>query len=171
MQSTRTLQPGEETPDGEPKRYLNDAGYARLRWLVGPQQYVEVYEHRLVAGLPPAEMDVHHRNRVRDDNRPENLVVLTRSEHALLHQREDAEKYAAALSARGGHRSAEAQRKAQRAERRRSAIRLRAEKMRTLYESGMTTTELGEMFGLDASNVSIHLRRIGTVMRPFSRWA
>ena len=29
--------------------------------------------------------DVHHINEVRDDNRPENLMVLTRSEHMRLH--------------------------------------------------------------------------------------
>jgi hypothetical protein len=51
-----------------------------------------VLEHILVAeakiGRPlRADECVHHRNGVRDDNRPENLEVLTRSEHARLHNK------------------------------------------------------------------------------------
>lgn len=168
--SVRALRHGDAIPKGEPRRYLNDAGYIRLRWLVGVDEYVEAYEHRVVMGLPPEDLEVHHKNRRRDDNRPKNLLLLTKSEHALLHQREDAEKHAATLRARGGYRSVAAFEKATRAEARRAAIRERAEQMRELYESGMATTEIGKRVGLDASNVSIHLRRIGTEMRPFSRW-
>lgn len=53
-----------------------------------------VYEHRLVAeqmigrDLVPGEI-VHHKNRKRWDNRPENLEVLTKEEHGLLHATED----------------------------------------------------------------------------------
>ncbi len=54
-----------------------------------------VYEHRLVVEqligrlLAPVEV-VHHRNRVRDDNRPENLQLMeSQAEHVRLHHRED----------------------------------------------------------------------------------
>ena len=51
-----------------------------------------VFEHRLVAeemiGRPIADgEEVHHRNEVRDDNRPENLEVISKSDHMSHHAR------------------------------------------------------------------------------------
>lgn len=50
--------------------------------------------HRLVAAafidqsvLDNKDCVVHHKNRVRDDNRLENLEVLSKSEHSILHNR------------------------------------------------------------------------------------
>ena len=79
----RTLRADEPVPVGEPRRYKNGSGYVRLRWKVGPQQYVETYEHRLIAGLPAGE--VHHRDHTRDNNDPANLQVLTKHAHAEHH--------------------------------------------------------------------------------------
>lgn len=52
---------------------------------------VTVYEHQLVALLVDDPSDVfdeethvHHRNRIRLDNRPSNLELLDGSEHAAL---------------------------------------------------------------------------------------
>lgn len=53
-----------------------------------------VYEHRLVAaeqlGRPLRRGEVvHHRNGIKTDNRPENLEVLSRWEHAVEHRSRD----------------------------------------------------------------------------------
>lgn len=78
--------PGEHVPASEPKRYRNSQGYVRLRWKLGPYHYVECYEHRVVDGVALASgVERHHVNRIRDDNRPENLQTLTPSEHEREH--------------------------------------------------------------------------------------
>ncbi len=75
-------------------RYLDKDGYIRLRgdtWKLHPR-YTSggVYEHIVIAEsglgrqLKPDE-EVHHRNRKRDDNRPENLEVLDGKVHSSLH--------------------------------------------------------------------------------------
>lgn len=83
--TTRTLKPGEPIPEGSPGRYLSDRGYVRLRWRVAPSTYIEVYEHRLNAGLPEPHLHVHHINGYKNDNRPSNLLVLTATDHQKLH--------------------------------------------------------------------------------------
>lgn len=167
----RTLTHGDVIPQGQPRRYQNAAGYVRLRWLVAVDEYVEVYEHRLVAGMPDADLHVHHLNRDRADNRRDNLLVLSAAEHGLLHAREDRGEYDRRLAERGGYRSREAQTKADRAASRRAAIHDRALRMREMYDAGSSTTEVGASFGIHNSRVSVHLRRVGTSMRPFDRWA
>ena len=68
-------------------------GYIRIQvgkghHLADPNGYA--YEHRVVAErmigrrLEPWE-EVHHLNHVRSDNRPENLLVLSGTDHAALH--------------------------------------------------------------------------------------
>lgn len=58
-----------------------DRGYVR-HWSNGRLEY----EHRLVKGAVKGDgLTVHHENEVKDDNRPENLVMMTRAAHTLLH--------------------------------------------------------------------------------------
>lgn len=66
-------------------------GYEVWMHSVDGVQY-SVRVHRLVAvakcGIEAVKnMDVHHKNGVRWDNRPENLDIMTRSEHMSLHHK------------------------------------------------------------------------------------
>jgi hypothetical protein len=88
----RQLKSGDAVPADRPRRYSSDHGYIRLRWKVGPQQYVETYEHRVVDGFVTRAEHVHHKNRIRHDNRPENLEHLTADEHREEHRAESLER-------------------------------------------------------------------------------
>jgi len=164
--SIRTLGINEPLPDGEPRRYLNAAGYVRLRWRVGPQQYVEDYEHRVNAGRPAPWLDVHHINGIKDDNRPENLLVLAREDHAVLHGEQLRRSRPTGPDRFGGYRSREAQEKAKRRKAREASVRARATQMRRMYEAGATTIQIARAMNLNAGTVSRHLRAVGTLMRP-----
>jgi AraC-like DNA-binding protein len=88
-QVIRLPRPGERPPAGV-KRYKNANGYIRLRWLASPSEFVECYEHRWVAGVVHRpEVQVHHRNHIKDDNRPENLEIVSPSDHSKHHARID----------------------------------------------------------------------------------
>lgn len=84
----RQLCPGEAVPTTSPRRYRTSQGYIRLRWKVGIRGYVETYEHRVLDGRVTTAEHVHHKNRDKTDNRPENLEHLTADEHAAEHGQE-----------------------------------------------------------------------------------
>lgn len=139
----RSLRPGDPIPSGIPRRYKNASGYIRLRWLVGTQEYVEAYEHRVVVGNP-AGMHVHHIDRDKSNNNPSNLQVIDATQHGHTHARRvRRRKRNARRNLRGFDRSEAAR----------------------LYAKGMGTVAIGELLGVDPSNISRGLRAHGVKMR------
>lgn len=78
----------------EPSIYFSETGYLTCRRRVNGERYA-FRIHRLVAVAEygydaVVGNDVHHKNGHPADNRPENLELIERSEHAELHhERED----------------------------------------------------------------------------------
>lgn len=93
-QQIRRLRDDEPIPSAVPKR-CKARGYIVLRWKVGVRSYVEILEHRYVAGRHMPH--VHHKNHDKTDNSPDNLQPLTTldhgAEHATVNFAEAAELY------------------------------------------------------------------------------
>jgi len=82
----RTKTPNRPRPKGD--RWTDNRGYVRVRVGYGKQSWA--YEHRVVMaatlGRPLlSSEDVHHINEDKQDNRPENLEVVSRSAHTAHH--------------------------------------------------------------------------------------
>lgn len=160
----RQLQADDLVPDGDPRRYRDGRGYIRLRWLVEARTYVEVYEHRLVMGLPNAE--VHHENEDKGDNAAGNLVALTKAEHARTHQRH---RPGVATGLDAGRlpfgRAWEAAHKASRRMEREAVADAFWAAVAADYLGGTDTPELALKYGRDTSVISRQLRSRGVEMR------
>lgn len=77
---------GESNPAWKGGRFIDEKGYVRI--YIGNKQYKT--EHRVVVeqylGRTLAKDEhVHHKNGYRNDNRLENLEILSRQEHGKLH--------------------------------------------------------------------------------------
>ena len=73
-------------------RTLAGNGYWMVRCPIHPHANNKgyVFEHRLIAEsmlgrIIPMSYNVHHINGIVDDNRPENLMVMTQKEHSRFH--------------------------------------------------------------------------------------
>lgn len=89
-----TRRTGEQSPNWQNGFTISTHGYKHI--LTSDPNRTNRYEpeHRLVMakvlGRPlTSDEVVHHINRDKTDNRPENLQVLSRQEHAALHAAED----------------------------------------------------------------------------------
>lgn len=90
-----TTQPGPKNPNWKGGRTIASNGYVLVKRPDHPGADVRgyVYEHRLVAeeqigrALRKGEQ-VHHRNCVKTDNRPDNIEVASSiAEHRVLHRK------------------------------------------------------------------------------------
>ncbi len=83
---------GEDSPNWRGGRLDSDSrGYIKLYTGYHKMQYehIIVMESHLRRKLNPNEV-VHHKNGIKNDNRVENLIVLTKSNHMKHHQKERA---------------------------------------------------------------------------------
>jgi len=173
MGSIRTLRRDEEVPNEEPRRYRSGSGYIRLRWKVSTNNYVEEYEHRIVAGRPPEWMHVHHLNGDKTDNRLENLQVMTPTEHQQLHAK--TRVYKSGREPGKGtywpYRGRAAKEKAENRIAREAERAAGVARMRELYESGKSLPQVAEIVGIHHTNVYQRLKKAGVRFRTTSDYA
>ena len=91
---TRIFKHGHNNPAWRGGKYKNEDGYILVKKPDHPYSIKRthyIFEHRLVMEkhlgryLTKNEI-VHHKNEIRDDNRIENLMLVTRGEHNGIHR-------------------------------------------------------------------------------------
>ena len=66
------------------EKFLNSQGYIELRGQNRKREHIIIMEDLLKRNLKKNEV-IHHINKIRTDNRPENLVIVSPSEHSRIH--------------------------------------------------------------------------------------
>jgi len=119
------------------KKSYDSNGYALIRMPEYPSAYLNGYipEHRFIMEthlgryLKPNEI-VHHINRIKDDNRIENLICISRNKHRTIHNNED-KKY---------------------------SKKYEVEKVLRLYKTGYSTRDIESILGIGKSTVSSYIK-------------
>ena len=86
---------GSDTSNWKGGQFTSLLGYVHIKMPEHPRANVDGYvqkshliaEKKLGRYLYPEEI-THHKNGIRDDDRPENIEVMTRSEHTSLHHKQ-----------------------------------------------------------------------------------
>lgn len=121
-------------------RVVDSYGYVMIKKHSHPYSQSSGYirEHRLVMEVElqrylTADEIIHHKNRDKSDNRPENLEVVDMAEHRRIHNIED----------------------------RIYESKYDLELIRELYLEGYSTRKIAEMIGIGKSTVGYYVRKWG----------
>ena len=178
----RRLRQGDRIPETKPLIYKTSDGYICYRWTVSDTEYVEALEHRIVAGIVDGR-HVHHINRNRSDNSPENLEIVTSPEHHRRHRRINDDEVAALylrgltqpqIAQRLGVNSGSVSRSLARRGVRvisgeRQAAPVDHDEILRLHRKGVRTRRIADMLGISTSPVKRTLRLYGESPHPTGR--
>ena len=150
----------------EYRRYTNDGYNVLYPVNNGKVNYSKsIVEHRLIYEIANGvkldkNTQIHHINHDRSDNRPENLVALSVSEHTLLHEIEKGHHigphYCSVCGKEISHSATMCKRCA--AQKRRNKNAPNKEELAKHIKT-MNNRQIGEMYGVSAQTVAVWRKR------------